>query len=250
MSLSNKVSTKLLVLRRFFRILSLICILGSFSWLLYKTAKSSIFRIWDVRVSGQEQLSEEAIRHLADIHYGTHAWYVDTRLAKEKIEKYPWIRKADVHWNFPSTIEISIEEEEIKALLSLEKMWYVNPEGEPFHLAQNNSLDYPIITGIPHSWPNRYPVVVKKIIAHGLHILDICGESPLLQPSSISEIYFQKDLGFSIILQNGSKIIFGFYDPKDRVERLSQMVESGLDLSEPKQIVLDAEKVAVVIPLN
>ena len=63
-------------------------------------------------------------------------------------------------------------------------------------------------------------------------------------------IYFQKDLGFSIILHNGSKIIFGFYDPKDRLDRLSQMIENGLSLETPQQIVLDAERVAVVIPLK
>ena len=206
--------------------------------------------VWSIEITGNKHVSGQALHHLSDIHYGLHSWTLDPQKSEEKLQKHPWVRKAKVSWDFPSQVYVEIEEEEITALLALQNLWYLNEEGTPFRLAQTNNLDYPIISGIPHSWISKHPLVVKKIIAEALNILEVLESFDYIRSEDLSEVYFQKDLGFSIILHNGSKIIFGFYNPKERLERLSQMIENGLSLDEPKQIVLDAEQVAVVIPIK
>ncbi|MEC7985212.1 MAG: FtsQ-type POTRA domain-containing protein [Myxococcota bacterium] len=207
-------------------------------------------RIWNLEVEGENRLSSLAVHHLSDLHYGLHFTDLDEEEAERRLEKHPWIQEANVEWDFPSTVRVEIVEETTHALLAMEKMWYVNENGIPFRVASPLDLDYPIISGIPNSWAKKHPHVVKKIIDESLHILQICTQTPYISKQKVSEIYFQKNAGFTIILRNGSKIIFGFYPPEDRIERLTQMIESGLELSSPKQIVLDAEKVAVVMPLN
>jgi cell division protein FtsQ len=208
------------------------------------------FHVWTINISGNKSISGQALHHLSDIHYGAHSWSLDEEKAIQKVEHHPWIRSADITWDFPSQVQITVEEERIHALLALKKLWYINEDGNPFHVAQAHDLDYPIITGIPQDWVSLHPHVVQRIIQDGLKILSAIEEFEYIQSIELSEIYFQKDLGFSIILHNGSKIIFGFYDPKDRLERLAQMIENGLSLETPQQIVLDAERVAVVIPLK
>ena len=250
MSFSAKISSKILFLRRLLYLSIQIGVLFSGIWGVYKVCMGPYFHIWSVDISGNKSISGQALHHLSDIHYGTHSWSLVPEEAAKKIEAHPWIHSAEVVWDFPSQVHITVKEEEITALLALKNLWYINAEGTPFHVAQTHNLNYPIITGIPQDWVSKHPYVVKRIIQDALNILSSTEKFPFLSAQEISEIYFQKDLGFSIILHNGSKIIFGFYDPKDRLERLSQMIEHGLSLDEPQQIVLDAERVAVVIPLK
>jgi cell division septal protein FtsQ len=250
MSPSNKISSKILFLRRF-TALSLrlgIFLLGL--WSIYKICMGPYFHVWSINISGNKSISGQALHHISDIHYGSHSWSLDKEKAVQKIIRHPWIRTADIVWDFPSQVQITVKEEKIHALLALKNLWYINENGKAFHRAQTHDLDYPIMTGIPQSWVSTHPHVVQRIIQDGLKILSEIKDFEYIQSSELSEIYFQKDLGFSIILHNGSKIIFGFYDPKDRLDRLSQMIENGLSLENPQQIVLDAERVAVVIPLK
>ena len=250
MSPATKISTRLLLFRRLVRLMFVVVLVFFPSWFCYKLWKGPHMRIWKVEIEGSQRISHTAIHHLSDLHYGTHVSDFNEETAEVLLEKHPWIKKATVEWDFPSTVHIQVQEEQVHALLAMEKMWYLNDEGQPFRIASTGDLDYPIISGIPKNWAKKHPAVAKRIIVESLDILDICVQTPYLSRNQISEIYFQKNSGFTIILRNGSRIIFGFYDPKERIERLSQMIDNGLDLSSPKQIVLDAEKVAVVMPLN
>jgi cell division septal protein FtsQ len=250
MSLSSKISSKLIILRRFFFLSIYLGIFLFGIWGVYKVSVGPYFRIWSIDITGNKTISGQALHHLSDIYYGQHVWSWDEEKSAAKIEEHPWIHSARVVWDFPSQVHITVEEEETRALLALNKLWYINKDGIPFHIAQSDNLNHPIITGIPQEWVEEHPYVVQRIIKESLVVLDAMDEFEYISMRQISEIYFQKDLGFSIILRNGSKIIFGFYNPKDRLKRLSQMIENGLSLNEPQQIVLDAERVAVVIPLE
>ena len=250
MSPSTRISSRIIFLRRLLHISMYLSVFTFMVWLSYKAFVSPYMRVWSIDITGNTKVSGQALHHLSDIHYGIHSWSLDTQKSEQQIQQHPWVRSAKVSWDFPSQVHIQIEEQEITALLALKNLWYINDEGTPFRLAKSNNLDHPIISGIPQSWVSKHPHVVKKILSEAINILEVLKTFEYIRSEDLSEIYFQKDLGFSIILHNGSKIIFGFYDPKERLERLSQMIENGLSLEDPKQIVLDAEQVAVVIPIK
>ena len=250
MSPSTRISSRLIFLRRLLHVSVYFSLFTLMIWASYKAAMSPYMRVWSINITGNTHISGQALHHLSDLHYGLHSWSLDLEQSEQKIQQHPWVRSAKVTWDFPSQVHIQIEEQEIVGLLALQKLWYINDEGTPFRLAQSNNLDYPIVSGIPQDWVSKHPHVVKKILSEAINILEVLETFDYIRSEDLSEIYFQKDLGFSIILHNGSKIIFGFYDPKERLERLSQMIENGLSLDEPKQIVLDAEQVAVVIPIK
>ena len=250
MSPSTRISSRIIFLRRLLHISMYLSVFTFMVWASYKAFMSPYMRVWSVDITGNTKVSGQALHHLSDIHYGIHSWSLDTQKSEQQIQQHPWVRSAKVSWDFPSQVHIQIEEQEITALLALKNLWYINDDGTPFRLAKSNNLDHPIISGIPQNWISKHPHVVKKILSEAINILEVLKSFEYIRSEDLSEIYFQKDLGFSIILHNGSKIIFGFYDPKERLERLSQMIENGLSLEEPKQIVLDAEQVAVVIPIK
>jgi len=51
------------------------------------------------------------------------------------------------------------------------------------------------------------------------------------------------------VLRSGTRLQLGFSDPIQRLDRLAQMVERGLDLEQPQQIDLEADTVAIASPL-
>jgi hypothetical protein len=92
--------------------------------------------------------------------------------------------------------------------------------------------------------------LVQVIIRDALAVRTAFDLPELGSEENISEIHFQRETGFQVILRNGSTISLGFYEPNGRVERLKKMIAKGLDLSTPQRIDLDADKVAIAKPLN
>ena len=250
---STKTRLPFILFRRILRICfagGIICV-GAF-W-AYSYFMGPSLRIWKVEITGQETISDIALHHLSDIHFGTHVLAVDPEYAEKELLRHPWIRSAKVEIEYPSTVRIHVSEHKPTLLLALEKMWYLSEEGIPFRQADSSNIDYPILTGIPNSWVNKHPHIVKKIIDDALILFKAFEGSAIGSPNDLSEIVFEKNTGFTVILRNGTEIIFGFYEPEERLERLRQMVintDHSLDLSQPKQIILDAERVAVVMPLS
>ena len=76
--------------------------------------------------------------------------------------------------------------------------------------AYTDDVDYPILTGIPHSWPHEHHYVTQRIIQDAANIL-IETSVPLIGgQNNISEIHFDRQIGFSIFLRNGTEIVLGF----------------------------------------
>jgi len=211
---------------------------------------SYLFRVQELNITGQRHISSLVIRHLSDIRYKEHLLLVNTVEAQYKIQQHPWIKKAEIQRRFPSTVNIEIEEYQPVILIALDKLWYVDHDGEIFRHANSDNLDYPVLTGTPVSWVDKHPELLAKTIQNTIAIYDACKVPLIGSVESISEINFHPNTGFKVVLRNGTIISLGFFDPIDRIERLRKMVAKGLDISIPQQIELDADKVAIAKPLT
>ena len=232
------------------RIITGIMLTGLLAFFSHELYSSTLFRIQTVKLSHSDRVTETAVRHLANIRFHQHLFMFDTVWAENQIERHPWVKKATVSRDFPSAISVTIEEHIPTLLLALDRMWYVDAEGDIFRAADSNDINHPILTGIPSNWTTEQPELVQIIIRDAL-IVRQAFDLPLLgSEDNISEIHFQRETGFQVILRNGTTISLGFYDPNTRVERLRKMVSKGLDLTTPQRIDLDAEKVAIAKPLN
>ena len=211
---------------------------------------SPLFRVQNLTVTPSERVTETAVRHLANLRYSQHLLLMDTVWAAEQIERHPWVKDASVSRSFPSTVNVEIKEYTPTLLLALERMWYVDAEGDIFRAADSSDVNHPILTGIPSEWAIEQPKLVQIVIRDALTIREAFDLPELGSEDNISEIHFQRETGFQVILRNGTTVSLGFYEPNGRVERLKKMVSKGLDLSTPQRIDLDADKVAIAKPLN
>jgi hypothetical protein len=209
-----------------------------------------LFRVQAVNISGEEQLSDSSIRHLSNIRFNQHLFLLDEEQAEHWIKEHPWVSDATVRTTFPNIIEIEVVEQQPTMLLALEKLWYVNQDGDIFREANKNDLNYPIVTGIPQKWKTQHSDILVRVLHEALLVEQAC-DVPLLGGSeNISEINFHTKTGFRVILRNGVIITFGFYKPEGRVDRLRKMIKKGLDISIPQKIILDADTVAISKPLT
>ena len=129
-------------------------------------------------------------------------------------------------------------------------LYRVNPSGEVFLRARGDGLDRPVLTGLDDRLVEQYGPVARRIVLDALHILDLVGESGVIQPDDLSELHFDEALGFTLLLRNGGLLRFGFRDPAQQLLRLGVMARNGLDLSVPHHIDLDLDGLAVATPLS
>ena len=225
-------------------LLTLVVFLGE------RVVNSPWLQVHHLNITGQRHISTTAIRHLSDIRYQEHLLALNTVEAQNNIQQHPWIKKASVHRQFPSTVTIEIEEYQPIVLLALDKLWYIDKDGDIFRHANSDNINYPIVTGIPQKWVEERPDLLYKTIQDSLQIYDACKVPLIGSVESLSEINFHPSTGFRVILRNGTILSLGFFDPHDRIERLRKMIAKGLDISIPQQIELDADKVAIAKPLT
>lgn len=232
------------------QIASVAICLGFITFMIHEISTSPLFRVQRCNIVGNEKVSETAIRHLSNIRYEQHLFSMNIDAIAQHINEHPWVKSTTIERQFPSTVHISIEEYKPVLQLALEKLWYVDADGIIFRQADSTNLNYPFLTGIPQDWVETHPTLVQKIIVDALAIYAACDRPLLGSTENISEINFHKDIGFRVILRNGTTLSLGFYEPDSRLDRLHQMVAQGLDLSIPQRVDLDSENIAITKPLT
>ena len=105
---------------------------------------------------------------------------------------------------------------------------------------------------LAHSAPasRLHPKVARAVIDDALNIHKAVDGDDQLALEELSEIHFDANAGFSLVMRSGTRIVLGFADPYPALDRLSRMRERGLDLNTPQHIDLDVGNVAIVSPLH
>jgi len=212
-------------------------------------ATDASFEVYEVRFVGAERAEILGLRHLTDLRWGEHLAGADLTRAVNGVERHPWVARATARRVFPSTIEVRIEEHEPVLLLALGGLWYLDSTGTPFRQAQADDLDYPVLTGLNPSDDATHPALVSATVRTALGVVAAASEHPHLTPDTISQLHFDQERGFTVVLRSGSELLLGWHAPEAPFERLARMVDAGLDLGTPQRIDLASDRLAIATPL-
>ena len=204
--------------------------------------------IEQVVITGAERASEVSLRHLADLREG-QSLLVDLGEVVEKVRRHPWVDEVSVSRDLTGVVRIAVTEHEPVMLLAYDGLYRVSAEGEIFVRARSSDLDFPVLTGLDRELIEAHAEVGREVLRGALDILaavDGCGD---LGAEALSEIHFDRDLGFTLILRSGSRVHMGFGDPAARIARLEAMVRAGLQLDTPHEVDLDMADRALVTPI-
>jgi cell division protein FtsQ len=118
---------------------------------------------------------------------------------KAEIERHPWIKAARLEKRFPHTLVIEAEQEHPRAIVALDRLYFMNRLGTLFkEVDLNASLDYPIITFDRAKGP-----LTDKHLALAAHVLDaVASERGPWSLQDLSEVHLKSDGRVSLYFQS------------------------------------------------
>lgn len=228
----------------------LLALLGAVALAWATSSYADTARVGEVRVEGNARVSEVAVRHLADVYEGDPLLLLDLDEVVGQVTSHPWVSEASVRRSFPDVVVIEVVEHEAVMLLHHPggSLYRLNSEGEAFVKARNEDLDLPILTGVDADLIDDQGPVAARIVQEALGLLGDVRDCESLDEDELSELHFDRRLGFSLRLRSGSEILLGWSDAPELLDRLDAMVANGLDLDSPVEVDLDMDGLAVVTP--
>ncbi|MBN2800688.1 MAG: FtsQ-type POTRA domain-containing protein [Deltaproteobacteria bacterium] len=202
-----------------------------------------------VRFEGNQRASSASLRHLVDLPAGTWLWSFSSDRVARKAEQHPWVERAEAHMVWPGEVVVTVEERQAVALVLYDGLYYVDDDGQVFLKARNESLDFPVITGLSPDMERLHPELPPLVLGRAVRLLDALARLGLVAQEQVSEVQYDDVLGFTVILSRGGRVIFGLDDHERQLRRLERLVASGVNLGAPLLIDLGPQRVAVVTPL-
>jgi len=216
------------------------------------TSELGYFHIDTLRVEGEKRVSREEILALSDIQPGTSIFDLDLEMIGTKIEGDPWVATAEVERSFPREVVIRVRERIPRAVINLGYLYYVDAEGEIFKvLDAEDSLDYPVVTGIERSFLLDEPEAARKRLASAVEVLDQLEKRKRFNLDDVSELHYDPVQGLILYTYVGGvpiRIGHDNYGEKlDRLERIYQelaprlMVLKYIDLNVVDRVIVRLE---------
>ena len=224
----------------------------------FVVVRPDAFAVTEVRIQGVDRARPAELRHLADVPHGLSMWAVHPEDVARRVAAHPWVDQAQVRWRPPGRIDVEVTERAPVALLVYGGALYlVDAAGVPFHRAEADSLDQPLLTGITPELDARHDALARHAILDGLWLLDTLDAEGLVPRDRVSEVFFHPLDGFTVRLTGGTaerpaaEVHFALGGFERQVRRLKALVEHEppVDLDASVRVELGAERVALVEPL-
>ncbi len=204
-------------------------VIGGGRKIIDSLASAPFFQVSEIVFSGNQNISKEKLREAAGIVlHQTSLIGFDCSQKEADLAKVPWVARAEVTRNWPSTIEISVVANvPVALLLSTSstggELHYIDRDGVPFlKVSPGADIDFPVITGLSEiseaslkkSALNEVLVFLKKVN----------NNNPHLPAQSVSEIHLNRDGGMVVYLvEYPFPIFFGSDNISRKYARLVQV---------------------------
>lgn len=195
--------------------------------------ESGYFGVHQVRVEQQNRVSEGDILDASDINPGDSLFDLELHMIGRKIEEHPWIAKAEVERSFPNQVVIRVVERQVRAIIDLDYLYYVDRGGVVFKMLESgDELDYPVITGIDRQYLLDHPNQTQDSLDLALSLMDQLEQRQLFNLDDVSEIHFDQNEGLIVHTRiGGVPVRMGkqnFYAKLDRLEAIYKDLEPRL----------------------
>jgi cell division protein FtsQ len=213
--------------------------------------RAPYFSLQSLDLIGNHRLTRAEVIESAGIKGGMNLLTADLKSITTNLKQHPWIRSASVYRRFPGRLVIEIQEKIPTAILTVDKLYYVDERGEIFtQVRPGNRVNYPLLTGISQSQLESNRPAVQKMIKEGLSLLDIIDRQVSdITPSMIAEVRIDLTEGLALQTNSGRILILGNgnYQLKlARYSKLKRFLTSQGQWANAAIIDLDFEDRAVV----
>lgn len=202
--------------------ISLIIIASIFvNHLVHYIVQSSYLSLKDVQFEGCQKLSPQELMRLTGIPMETNIFTLNLKEIARQLKFNRWVKEVKITRIFPHALKIKVDERIPVAIVSHEKLFFLDKEGVLFKEVENKDhLDMPVITGLSFSEQNAH--IIKKVLS----VMDTADKTGVLPSDVISEIHVDSNNGLTFYtLQDAIPIRIGIGDYREKLNLLSQIQE-------------------------
>ncbi len=177
------------------------------------------FVLQSIGVEGTHRTTPEEVIRAAGLTAGGGLFQVDVAQVRRLVEGLPWVRRARVVRQLPSTLLVEVEEWEPRCLVRLDRLYYLTAEAHVVQAPLDQGLDFPVVTGL--GWAD--------LEAEGPTRAALLELLALLQAGALgeeaSEIHADPDEGFTLYTpgNGGTGIRVGRGDLEEKLRRLARL---------------------------
>lgn len=202
----------------------------------------SPFVLETIRVEGVERTPPGDVVEAVGLPTGSSLLGADVDGIRKRLEGLPWVSRARVMRQVPSTLRIVIDEWQPRYLVRLDRLYYLTAEGHVVRAALDQGLDYPVVTGF--TWAQlEGGGTLRQALQRLLQVLEA---RELMD--GVSEIHADPDAGMTFYTTDGegTGIHLGFGDFDSKIETLARLRRSlerrnrfayAVNLSYPDRII-------------
>lgn len=132
------------------------------------------FDLQEIEVSGIQHATRSEVISYSKLKLGVSIFDVDVEKSARRIEELPWIKKAGVFRRLPDSLLVEVEEYKPTGLVKLEHIYYVDKEGTPFKVANEDE------------WPNY--VMIEGLTKDNFEVLSL-GQEKVRQALQFIKYY-------------------------------------------------------------
>ncbi|HEX9079074.1 MAG TPA: FtsQ-type POTRA domain-containing protein [Desulfuromonadaceae bacterium] len=192
----------------------------------YRALRSATFcRLKTIEVASCRHLTREEILAIAGVEPGKDLVRLNLKQMGEQLTRNPWVETVRIRRFLPDGLSIAITEREPLAVVNMGFIYYLDRKGTVFKvLNQGDRLDYPVITGFSEEDMNNDPVGTRNALAAACELLSILREKGAFILADVSEIHYDKDLGFTMFTASGGlPVKIGTGDFGAKLERFARI---------------------------
>ncbi len=175
----------------------------------------------EVRITGTRHLSPALIQQRATVELGTNLLHIDSDAVAARLQNEPWIKRARVRRELPSTLHIDLVEHEPAALVSLESLYLCDSDGLVFKRAHPSEYgELTVITGIGRAGYVLEPAYARAQIVSALAALARYRQESNRPP--IGEVHIDRFVGVTLYTRQGVALQLGQGDAAELDARLAR----------------------------
>ncbi len=188
---------------------------------------SPLFLLRNIRISGNEFITDNSILSLTEIKPETHIFKIETRKIENKILSNKLVKNVSVKRIYPSTISIKIKEINPLAFVISKNCYILDENAELLPMPEQIRVyDLPLITGIKKIEADLEKNSPVEKIKTAARILNIIKNSKINLYNNISEINFtDKDLIVFYLYDSAIPVYLNKTELYEKLYSFSQFLE-------------------------
>lgn len=208
---------------------------GPYGWqrLSEKVIVSPAFRLKDVLVRGNRNVSDEEAVRIAGVTVGESLLAMDLANIRRRLLAYPLVRGASVQRRLPSALVIDLEERVPVALVRSDRNFIVDRDGNVMSVTERDvRIPLPCLTGVA-ILDGRVTAAAMEDLGAGLNLMEAVRAGGFPSPESIDCIDVSNGNDAIIVPARGRPLVHvGRENLRERLRRLRLVAP---DISARKQ---------------